>query len=271
MREPVLFTTSWDDGHPLDMKVAELLARHGLKGTFYVPGRMPPGGCYGPEGFDVLAKSDLRELGAEFEIGSHTLDHRRLDSLEAEEARHQISAGKRQLEDQLGRAVIGFCYPNGAHTPRARELVRDCGFTYARTTEDLHDSVGPDPYQMPVSLHFYPRPRAYVVRAFVSQEKRRLGAWQWPRRLGMLAAAAKKDGFEARFRVLIDRVCDRGGTLHMWGHSWEVERIGGWKLLDNVLRYAAERLPKTARVSNGALVGGAPANGAVVGGAAAAG
>ena len=27
-------TTSWDDGHPLDFRVAELLAKYGLPGTF---------------------------------------------------------------------------------------------------------------------------------------------------------------------------------------------------------------------------------------------
>jgi hypothetical protein len=30
-------TTSWDDGHPSDLRVAELLIKHGLRGTFYVP------------------------------------------------------------------------------------------------------------------------------------------------------------------------------------------------------------------------------------------
>ena len=31
-----IVTTSWDDGHSTDLRVAELLAAHGLKGTFYV-------------------------------------------------------------------------------------------------------------------------------------------------------------------------------------------------------------------------------------------
>ena len=30
-------TTSWDDGHPLDLRVAELLTKYGLHGTFYIP------------------------------------------------------------------------------------------------------------------------------------------------------------------------------------------------------------------------------------------
>ena len=32
-----VITTSWDDGHPLDLRMAGLLAKYGLKGSFYVP------------------------------------------------------------------------------------------------------------------------------------------------------------------------------------------------------------------------------------------
>ncbi len=32
----VIVTTSWDDGHPVDLKVADILLRFGVKATFYV-------------------------------------------------------------------------------------------------------------------------------------------------------------------------------------------------------------------------------------------
>ena len=254
MGKQVLFTTSWDDGHPLDMRVAELLHKHGIQGTFYVPGRVAPGGSCNPDGFEVLAPAELQALGNEFEIGSHTLDHRSLDSLPLDEARHQIVAGKRWLEDRLGRHVTGFCYPNGHHDANVRGLVRDCGFAYARTTEDLHDDLGTDPFQMPVSLHFHPhRRRVDLARGFVREERRRLKEGHWARRLPVFIAAIGKDDFGARFRRLVDRVCDRGGVFHIWGHSWEIERFGGWALLDSILRYAAERVPAAARVTNAAV------------------
>lgn len=260
MGKPVLFTTSWDDGHPLDMRLADLLHKHGIRGTFYVPGRVAPGGCCNPEGFEVLGTSQLRQIGAEFEIGSHTLDHKSLHGLPAAEARHQIEAGKHCLEDRLGRRVAGFCYPNGHHDAAVRGIVRDCGFTYARTTEDLRNDIGPDPYQMPVSLHLFPRRRIDVARSFVSQERRRLGQGRWLRRLPMLAAAVTRRDIEARCRRLVARACAQGGVLHIWGHSWEIERIGAWSLLDNVLRHVAECVPREARVTNEALLPGANAH-----------
>jgi peptidoglycan-N-acetylglucosamine deacetylase len=30
-------TTSWDDGHPFDLRVADLPKKYRLRGTFYVP------------------------------------------------------------------------------------------------------------------------------------------------------------------------------------------------------------------------------------------
>jgi hypothetical protein len=32
----IYVTTSWDDGHKLDMKLAVLLKKYGIKGTFYI-------------------------------------------------------------------------------------------------------------------------------------------------------------------------------------------------------------------------------------------
>src|SRR5438477_127046 len=40
MIEPLL-TTSWDDGHVLDFKVADLLSKYDLTGTFYIPRNAP--------------------------------------------------------------------------------------------------------------------------------------------------------------------------------------------------------------------------------------
>ena len=66
MTAATAITTSWDDGHPLDLRVAELLAKHGLPGTFYVPMRAEHG---------TMTTAQLRELSGAFEIGAHTVHH----------------------------------------------------------------------------------------------------------------------------------------------------------------------------------------------------
>ena len=32
-----IITTSWDDGHPLDLKLGKLLKQNSIKATFYTP------------------------------------------------------------------------------------------------------------------------------------------------------------------------------------------------------------------------------------------
>ena len=97
----MILVTSWDDGNPADMKIADLLERHGLKGTFFV--------CINNrEGLPVMGKNDLRDLDGRFEIGSHTLNHTRLNSIHDNYIDKEISQGKKALEDILGHNVDGF-------------------------------------------------------------------------------------------------------------------------------------------------------------------
>ena len=50
-------------------------------------------------------------------------------ALPTAEAAHQVHAIKAALEDELGRAITGFCYPGGDHDAVIRDLVRPPGFT----------------------------------------------------------------------------------------------------------------------------------------------
>src|ERR1700722_19861853 len=100
----MIITTSWDDGYPADVRIAELLAKLGLAGTFYVPHR----NIEGRAGMDA---SSLRGLSRKFEIGGHTLDHTDLTFVLSAEAQRQIRQGKTRLEDTIGKDIDGFCYP----------------------------------------------------------------------------------------------------------------------------------------------------------------
>lgn len=57
----MIIVTSWDDGYPADMKIAELLDRHGLMGTLFIP-------IVNSEGRPVLDKVALRELNMHFSM-----------------------------------------------------------------------------------------------------------------------------------------------------------------------------------------------------------
>src|SRR5579885_3370187 len=94
----LLVTTSWDDGHPSDLRIAELLDKHRLKGTFYVP----RSNC---EGRAVMTCAEIASLAPRFEIGGHTQDHVSLTELDPAAAFEQIQSNKRWLEDVIGDEV----------------------------------------------------------------------------------------------------------------------------------------------------------------------
>jgi len=64
MKSPTYITTSWDDGHPMDLRVAALLAKYGIAGTFYVPASTELGAVSAAQlrEWPVLAESLLRHL-----------------------------------------------------------------------------------------------------------------------------------------------------------------------------------------------------------------
>src|SRR5450631_2232578 len=94
-RRPAIVTTSWDDGHPLDLRVAELLEAHGLRGTFYVPLEYA--------GWPRLTPSQMRGMqAAGMEIGSHTVSHPRFTRLPDDSARRELEDSRDGLEQILG-------------------------------------------------------------------------------------------------------------------------------------------------------------------------
>ena len=231
-----MFTCSIDDGHPSDMKTAELLHKHGLNGTFFIPIR----NC---EGDPVLSDGQIRELARRFEIGSHTYDHCYLKKVDIWQAYHQVYDGKKQLEDLLGGAVNGFCYPGGRYRHRDVELVKACGFTYARTTMNLCFEAGDRPYEMPTTLQFYPHDRAVYMRNFVA-------SGYWHKRLGGLALAMQHENWIQRMYAMFDHACRNGGTFHLWWHSRQIDELNAWHDLDAFFKYVASRVAMPDRVNN---------------------
>lgn len=232
----MMITTSWDDGHPLDLRLADLLDRYGLKGTFYVPRR-------NVEGRPVMSEADIRALAGRHEIGGHSLDHVPLTPLAPEECARQIAGSKAWLEDVTGAAVPGFCYVRGLHSPMVRQAVRDAGYSYGRTTDNFASTAGRDPYRMPTTLQFYPGPRH---RYFFSLAYRGLTL----PRAELVLAAVPRAPIADRLLALAEIVARRQGCLHVWGHSWEIEANGLWGALEETFARLRAAYPQALAATN---------------------
>ncbi len=234
------FTLSVDDGHPLDLRLAALLDRHGIRATFYLP-------LANDEGPPVLDAAGMRELAQQFDIGSHTRSHRFLTTLSTADAWQQISEGKQLLEQRIGRQVSGFCYPGGRYRRIHLRQVRAAGFAYARTTQNLRVDCGYRALEMPTSAQFYPHPRSVLLRNFVSQQN-------WLARSAALRVALAQTDWLRRLHALLDLAMARDGTFHLWCHSLDIERLQLWAALDDFLRRVASDVAEPCRLDNQALL-----------------
>lgn len=103
-----ILSVTFDDASATVADIARpLLERVGLVGTVFVP--VDSVGAPGVLGWDELC--ELAAAG--WEIGSHTVAHRRLPTLAQEELEWELRESRRQLEEGLGRPCRSLAYPYG--------------------------------------------------------------------------------------------------------------------------------------------------------------
>ena len=91
----------------------------------------------------LMDKAQLGEwLAAGHDIGSHTLTHPYLTRVSLAEAREEIVASRKRLEDIFGRRIEHFCYPYGDWNEPIRDLVVEAGYKTACTTQSGINRAG---------------------------------------------------------------------------------------------------------------------------------
>lgn len=231
-----VFTFSTDDGHPSDMKMAELLGKHGLNGTFYIP-------ITNREGLPVMSRSQIQDIGRQFEIGSHTYDHCYLKNVGLVEANRQITEGKNRLEDLLGRPVAGFSYPGGKYREAHAAMVQSAGFKYARSSMNLCFDAGFNRFEIPTTIQFYPHTKAVYLRNFVKSGR-------WHKRTDGLRLALQNNNWIERMYALFDYSCEQESVFHLWAHSVDMNRINAWNDIDRFFAYVAKKVDVQNRLTN---------------------
>jgi len=198
-----IICTSWDDGGKLDLRIADLLKKYGLGGTFYIT-------------LDYIGKDsymiwdDIKALDSKgFKIGSHTVSHPMdLKACYDEQLHLEIQNSKDMIEVALGHKIESFSYPRGRMDARVRAKVIEAGYLEARGTGKPGVTVVDDKFYLPGTIHIFQR-----------QEYGELSIVEF----------AKKT---------INKVKAEGGYCNIWGHSNEIEKNNLWAVLEEVLKYA---------------------------------
>ena len=141
------FTLSYDDGSVNDIKLVGLMDKYGIKGTFNI--------CSGlfldeePEGNVMSDKLKISEAiglyqASGHEIGAHTVHHIRPDNVDKDELMYEIFEDRKALEAKFDTFVRGFAHPFSVYNEDIREIVRLCGYSYARGGESSYNFKLPE-------------------------------------------------------------------------------------------------------------------------------
>jgi peptidoglycan/xylan/chitin deacetylase (PgdA/CDA1 family) len=120
----------------------------------------------------LMDRTQLREwLAAGNDIGSHSLTHPFLTRIPVANAREEISASKKKLEDWFGRPVRHFCYPFGDWNQSIRDLVVEAGYETACTTEFGVNQLDSDPFALKRITARYPSRSLKTLRRWLGRRR----------------------------------------------------------------------------------------------------
>ena len=203
----IALTTDWDDGTEYDRRLVAILSRYGLKGSFNL--------CSGKFGMDreqsgwknFIREDEIATLYQGHEVGSHSVNHKRVWSLPLDQLRWEMLEDRRRLESLVGYPVRGFVLPYGWRTGYdwCKDFVRSCGFLYLRHSESVPS------FDLPSDFLDW-KPTCHC------------GA-----ELGKL------------WTTMLNRSKDQPGQLfNVWGHSYEFEDDLGWQTIETFAALASE-------------------------------
>lgn len=205
-------TLSYDDGVEQDIRLIDIMNRHGLKGTFNLnSGLYAAEGTVYPKGHvhRRLSRSQVTEVYGQSgqEVAIHCYTHADLAQQSPESVAWEVMKDKETLEEQFGRIIRGMAYPFGTTNDAVAETLRRCGVAYARTTVSTERFDIPTNWlQMPATCH-HRNPRLMeLARDFVERDTR------W-----------------------------RPQLFYLWGHSYEFEDNDNWHVIEEFADFMGGR------------------------------
>lgn len=194
---------SFDDGGIFDKKIASLLEKYGFTGTFYIPS------------VSELSNNVIKQIAIKHEIGGHTETHSMdLKLLSYKDLVREIGNNRKYLQEMTGQPITKFCYPRGRYNENVIDVVKEIGFTEARTTQVFKTDIPEDPFKRDTTIHVYQRNEYKGV------------------------------GWQIMARTMFDIANGKGdkGYFHLWGHGLEINEYKNWNKFEKLLEYIKDNL-----------------------------
>ena len=197
-------TLSYDDGVEQDVRLIDILDRHGIRCTFNLNS-----GCWAKEG-TVYPKGHIhRRMSASqvaqvycnpnHEVAAHCLTHASLTELNPAQIAHEVLADRENLEAMFGGLVRGLAYPFGTFSDTVVDALKATGAAYARTVVSTNNfSVPTDWLRLHPTCHHNAPNLPQLCDRFLADS--------------------------APFGSLL---------FYLWGHSYEFEADDNWQVIED--------------------------------------
>lgn len=207
-----VLTFSYDDATVQDIRLINILDKHGLKGTFNVNTAL-----YLPEetvrekytGRMKLSEAQALYINSGHEVAVHGLTHPFIDRIPLDEVLTEVIEDRKNIEQQYGTLARGMAYPYGLFNDKIMDALRRCGISYARTTKNTENFTFPQDWLAfhPTCRHASPK-LMELAKKFVEEKGKHISE-NW--------------------------------LFSVWGHSREFDRDDNWDVIEAFAEYTGGR------------------------------
>lgn len=205
-------TLSYDDGVEQDIRLIEILNKHGLKATFNINS-----GCFSPDGkvFPAgtihrrMTEKQVKELYSDsgHEVAIHGYTHPWLETLPPAVVAKEILDDRQKLESIFEKPIRGMAYPFGTYNDTVVDILGNCGIVYSRTVVSTNKfDIPTDWLRMPATCHHSAPELMELAEKFVTKE-----------------------------------FTDHSKLFYLWGHSYEFEANDNWSVIEKFAEYMGNR------------------------------
>ena len=205
-------TLSYDDGVQQDVRLMDIMQKHGLKGTFNLnSGLFAPEGTIYPAGqiHRRMTQNEAVRLYAESgqEVAVHCYEHGDLSMQLSGASVREVIRDKEALEGLFGRIVRGMAYPYGSVSDETAGMLPACGIAYARTVVSTGDFRLPNDWLRLTATCHHDDPRLMPLAKKFTEETPDTLPW----------------------------------LFYLWGHSYEFEAHDNWQVIEDFAAYVGGR------------------------------
>lgn len=218
-------TLSYDDGVVQDRRLAALMVKYGVKGTFNLNsallGRVGTMTVRETEvDISTVLEDEVAGLYQHFEVATHASKHSALTGYGAA-ALEEILEDRRVLESLVPYMVQGHAYPFGLYDEQVMDMLKIAGIRYARTVNSTRK------FELPRNFLEW-NPTCHHAD---------------PELMSLAKKFCEKDALFGLPQL-----------FYLWGHSYEFDADQNWDVIEDFLAYVSKFGGEIWMATNGEIV-----------------